>query len=137
MFLKMKITPILLTGLFGLALITGCKKEEGVGGTSYITGKVFVRQYNSNFTVKTDQYYATDEDVFIVYGDEEVYGDKVSTNYDGTFRFDYLREGNYKVFSYSEDSAGYPTKRMIPVIKNVKISGRNKTVSAGTLVILK
>jgi hypothetical protein len=87
--------------------------------------------------VKTDQYYATDEDVFIVYGDEDVYGDKVSTNYDGTFRFDYLREGNYKVFAYSEDSAGYPTKHMIPVIKNVKISGKNKSVSAGTLVILK
>lgn len=126
-----------LAGLFCLALITGCKKEEGIGGTSSITGKVFVREYNSNFTVKTDQYYATDEEVFIVYGDDEVYGDKVTTNFDGTFRFEYLREGNYKVFSYSEDSAGYPTKHQIPVIKNVKIAGRNETVSAGTLVILK
>jgi hypothetical protein len=134
----MKIThPFLVTGLLCLTLITGCKKEEGVGGTNSITGKVLVREYNSNFTVKTDQYYATDEDVYIVYGDETVYGDKVSTNYDGTFLFEYLREGNYKVFTYSKDSAGYPTKHMIPVIKNVSLSGRNKTVSAGTLVILK
>lgn len=131
------ISGFTLLGLLFLVLFNACKKEEGIGGTSSITGKVLVRQYNDNFTVKTEQYYASDEEVFIIYGDEDIYGDKVTTNYDGTFRFEYLREGNYKVFAYSEDSAGYPSKKMLPVIKNVKIDGKNKTVSAGTIVILK
>jgi len=131
------ISGLALSSLLFMFLFNACKKDEGLGGTSTITGKVLVRQYNANFTVKTEQYYAADEDVFIIYGDEDVYGDKVTTNYDGTFQFEYLREGNYKVFAYSEDSAAYPTQHEIPVIKNIKIDGKNKTVSAGTIVILK
>jgi hypothetical protein len=114
-----------------------CKKEEGIGGTSSIKGKVLIRQYNSNFTELIEQYYAPDEDVFIIYGDDEVYGDKVTTNYDGTYEFDYLRDGNYKVFAYSKDSANYPTKHLIPVIINTSISGKKETVKAETIVILK
>jgi hypothetical protein len=117
-------------------LILSCKKEEGIGGTSSIEGRVVIRQYNVNFTDLVEQYYATDEDVFIIYGDDQVYGDKVSTNFDGTYRFDFLREGNYSVFSYSKDSANYPTKHLIPVIKHVRITGRKQTVNAGTIVIL-
>ncbi len=135
----MKINPIfalLLTFTIGFSSLS-CEKEEGKGGTNTITGKVAVRQYNANFTVLVEQYYATDEDVFIVYGDEEVYSDKTSTNYDGTFRFDYLREGNYTVYAYSEDSTNYPTQHEIPVLHDVVISGKNKEVNAGTIVILK
>lgn len=120
-----------------LLWLTGCEKPEGTGGTSAITGKVFIRQYNANFSVLQEQYYATDEDVFIVYGDDPVYGDKVSTHYDGTFRFDYLREGRYTVFAYSEDSANYPTQHEIPVLKTITISRKNTTYDVGNLIILK
>jgi hypothetical protein len=113
-----------------------CKKDEGIGGTSSINGKVIIRQYNSNFTDLIEQYYATDEDVFIIYGDDPSYGDKVTTNYDGTYEFNYLREGNYKIFAYSKDSANYPTKHLIPVIVNVSISGKKETVRAKDIVIL-
>lgn len=114
-----------------------CNKEEGIGGTSAITGKVIERQYNANFTVLTKEFYAPDEDVFIVYGDDPVYGDKVTTNYDGTYRFEYLREGNYTIFSYSEDSANYPSPQMIPVIKHIKITKKNQTVKAEDIIILR
>jgi hypothetical protein len=120
-----------------LILALSCKKEEGMGGTSSITGKVIVRQYNANFTNLVEQYYATDEDVFIIYGDDQVYGDKVSTNYDGTYRFDFLREGNYTIFAYSEDSVNYPTKHMIPVMKKVKITGKKQTIHADDIILLK
>ena len=113
-----------------------CKKDEGIGGTSSIRGKVIIRQYNANFTELTEQYYAPDEDVFIIYGDEPVYGDKVTTNYDGTYEFEYLREGNYKIFAYSKDSANYPTKHMIPVIVNASISGKKEKVMAKDIIIL-
>jgi hypothetical protein len=113
-----------------------CKKDEGIGGTSSIKGKVIIRQYNGNFTDLIEQYYATDEDVFIIYGDDPVYGDKVTTNYDGTYEFSYLREGNYKIYSYSKDSANYPTKHLIPVIVNATISGKKQTVAAKDIIIL-
>jgi hypothetical protein len=114
-----------------------CEKEEGKGGTSSITGKVLIREYNTNFTFKIEEYYATDEDVFILYGDDEVYGDKTSTNPDGTYQFEYLREGNYTIFAYSEDSANYPTKHEIAVMQQVKISGRKKEFIVPDIVILK
>ena len=121
--------------IFGMIAFS-CKKDEGIGGTSSIKGKVIVRQYNANFTELIEQYYATDEDVFIIYGDDPVYGDKVTTNYDGTYEFSYLREGNYKIYSYSKDSANYPTKHMIPVIVNASISGKKETITAKDIVIL-
>ncbi len=128
---------VLLTCMLACFLFVSCEKEEGQGGTSSITGKVIVRDYNTNFTALVEQYNAPDEDVFIIYGDDVVFGDKTSTNYDGTYRFDYLREGKYTIFAYSEDSANYPTKHKIPVISQVTISGRNKNVQANPIIILK
>jgi hypothetical protein len=127
------LTSAIITGLIAIS----CSKEEGTGGTSVITGKVIERQYNSNFTTLIEQFYAPDEEVFIVYGDDPVYGDRVTTNYDGTYRFEYLREGNYTIFAYSEDSANYPSQHPIPVIRQVKITGRNQTVAVDNIVILK
>jgi len=133
-----KTIQILLLVFIPISILTfSCKKEEGLGGTSTITGKVIERQYNANFTVLTKQFYAPDEEVFIVYGDDPVYGDKVTTNFDGTYRFEYLREGNYTIFAYSEDSINYPSPQMIPVIKHIKITKKNQTVTAEDIIILK
>jgi hypothetical protein len=118
-------------------LAFSCEKQEGIGGTSTITGRVIIKQYNDNFTTLMEQYPATDEEVFVVYGDDPVYGDKTTTHYDGTFRFEYLREGNYTVFAYSEDSAYYPTRHEIPVKKEVRISDKNQVVTVGDIIILK
>jgi hypothetical protein len=132
----MKRIPFIIALFIAFALIS-CEKDEGKGGTSSISGKVILRQYNSNFTILLEQYYASDEDVFIVYGNDVVYGDKTSTNYDGTFRFDYLREGNYTIFAYSEDSVNFPTKHEIPVIREVNITGKNQDLVVSPIVILK
>ncbi|HLO58326.1 MAG TPA: hypothetical protein VK179_06265 [Bacteroidales bacterium] len=123
--------------LFTLFVFISCEKEEGQGGTSSITGKVLVKKYNSNFTTLIEQYYATDEDVFIVYGDDDVYGDKTTTNYNGAYRFDYLREGDYTIYAYSQDSAYYPTQHKIAVMQKVTITGRNKDVRLPDIIILK
>jgi len=130
-------TAILISAvLIGFTTLS-CEKQEGIGGTSAITGKVLVRQYNSNFTTLMEQYYAPDENVFIIYGDDPVYGDKTSTNFDGTYRFEYLREGKYTIYTYSKDSAHYPTQREIPVIKQVEITKRNQEVKVSDIIILK
>jgi hypothetical protein len=127
---------ILKTLILACYLVPSCSKDEGIGGKSSITGKVIVRQYNANFTYLQEEYAAPDEDVFIIYGDDPVYGDKVTTNYDGNYRFEYLQEGTYSVYAYSEDSAKYPTQHKIPIIRQVKV-GKNQVVQAEDIVILK
>jgi hypothetical protein len=79
-----------------------CTKEPGKGGTSTISGKVKV--YDINGLGDTlDEYWAMDEDVFIIYGDnDETYDDKISCSYDGSYRFDYLTPGVYTLFAYSD-----------------------------------
>ena len=73
----------LLAVIFIIIIFSACKKEAGEGGNSSIYGKVYARDYNATYTVLQDEYYAQDVDVFIIYGDEQTYSDKVSTNYDG------------------------------------------------------
>jgi len=132
----MKKLIYILTAI-SVLIFFSCEKKEGTGGTSSIKGKVKVRDYNGNFTYLVGEFYSGDEDVYIIYGDDEVFGDRTRTNYDGTYRFDYLREGNYKIFAYSKDSANYPLDRKIAVIKEVKITGKNQVVEVEDIVILK
>ncbi|MBK9456483.1 MAG: hypothetical protein IPO24_13285 [Bacteroidetes bacterium] len=48
------------------------------------------------------EYYSPDEKVFIVYGDNTAFDDEVSTAYDGTYKFEYLRKGLYTIYVYSD-----------------------------------
>ncbi len=94
-----RIVPILLSLS---VLILSCNKEPGEGGTSSITGKVYVYDLNSTGLDTLDEYYIMDEDVYIIYGNEtNTYNDKFSTSFDGSYRFDNLTEGKYTIFSYS------------------------------------
>lgn len=83
-----------------LAIISACQKGPGEGGTSTIMGKVFVMNYNSSGQF-VDSFYAQDEHVYIIYGDEAYFGDDIKTSYDGTYEFPFLRKGPYSVFAYS------------------------------------
>ncbi|OFY89152.1 MAG: hypothetical protein A3K10_14035 [Bacteroidetes bacterium RIFCSPLOWO2_12_FULL_31_6] len=85
-------------------LISSCSKEEGEGGRASITGKVYAKNYNASFTQLLSQYYAPDEDVFIIYGDNTFYDDKITTDPNGVFEFKHLRKGNYTIFVYSKDT---------------------------------
>jgi len=80
-----------LKSFFGLiilfALFTiSCRKGEGIGGKATITGKVYVDYYNQSGSSVLKSFYARDEDVFIVYGDNTFYDDKFATHYDGSYR---------------------------------------------------
>ena len=122
-----------------VALIA-CEKGPGKGGTSKITGKIIVREYNRDFTIqKTPDYPGAKEDVFIIYGGDAVYGDKFETGYDGTYEFNYLREGSYTVYAYSKDSTkNYDlTSELIPVFKEVEVTNKDQTVEVPDIIILK
>jgi hypothetical protein len=115
-------------------LLISCKKEAGVGGNSTIYGKVYEKVYNSSFTQLLEEYYAPDTWVYIVYGDDRDYGDKVKTNYDGTYEFKYLRPGSYRVYSFSKDST-LQTGAKVGVIKDVEISKNKETIEVPDIII--
>jgi hypothetical protein len=82
--------------------LVSCLNEEGQGGISVVQGKIFkVLHPNNNFSLEADTFPAAKENVYIVYGDEPIYGDKMETGYDGFYRFKYLTKGTYKVYAYS------------------------------------
>lgn len=84
--------------------LASCKKPPGEGGFASITGKLYVRNYEETFTVLTSQYYAAGETVYIIYGDGQEVGNTVKTSYDGSFVFNFLRKGKYKVYALGKDS---------------------------------
>ena len=97
---------IFLTFAVIAGMSVACKKTAGEGGTSTIRGTVYVRNYNSNFSTLLGKYPGADFDVYIIYGDDATYGERIRSGPDGIFEFKYLRKGNYKVYVYSNDSIG-------------------------------
>jgi hypothetical protein len=126
---------LLITGIF-LAVSISCTKDEGVGGTATIRGKVIINDYNDDFSILLAKHNAAEEDVYIIYGDDKTFGDRVETNFDGTFEFNYLLPGDYSVFIYSEDSSTNLLYDTV-VIKKVTITRKDDVVDAGTLVKIK
>lgn len=86
-----------------LLIISSCSKKEGYGGKSTIYGKVLERKYD-DFGQFESEYYVAEQRVYIVFGDEDFYGDEIRTDYNGEFKFSYLYEGSYTVYVYSECS---------------------------------
>ncbi|MEA3494658.1 MAG: hypothetical protein U9R42_01340 [Bacteroidota bacterium] len=123
--------------VIAIFLLQSCEKTEGEGGTASIIGKVFVKDYNSEFTTLKAEYYAPDEEVFIVYGNDVVYNDNFKTHYDGTYLFEYLRKGKYTIFVYSKDSSGVSPSGIITVEKEVNITEEGQIVEIEDIIILK
>lgn len=131
--MKTKYTLLILI----LAFLFSCKERgEGPIGQAVIKGKIYVKDYNSTFSRVNDQYYGSKEDVFIVYGDDEVYGDNMETHYDGSYRFENLGLGTYTIYAYTEDST-LKTSNLIPVIKTVEITEEEQVVEVEDIVIAK
>ncbi len=128
----MKRNLVLTIFLLPFLLLVSCEKEAGEGGSSSISGYVHVTDYNSTFVIVQGEYDGADEDVYIIYGDDVTYGDKISAGPDGRFEFKYLRKGTYTVYVYSKDStlAGKHA-----VSKVIEITGRKQKVDAGTFEI--
>ena len=123
---------ILLSGM--TILLYSCEKEPGEGGKSTIYGKVFVKDYNATFTNLEEEYYGPDIWVYIIYGDDRDYSDRILTSYDGTYEFKYLRPGTYHVYAYSKDST-LQTNALLPVIRDVEVPKKKQEVEVEDIVI--
>ena len=123
---------ILLSGV-----LFSCTKEAGEGGNSTIYGKIIAHNYNAEFTNLKGIYPAADEEVYIIYGDDRSYGERVRSNYEGIYEFKYLRPGNYTIYAYSKDSTLTMASEMYAVIRNVKIDKDRQTVQAEDMKIFR
>ena len=130
-----------------------CDKAAGEGGTSIIEGQVY-KLYTSEIVVNEldsfgndttykiidTLYYQLDEgeDVYIIYDDNEgdIYDDKFKTDYQGRYRFEYLRKGEYTIYTHT-DSSDVDMTYTFPVFKHVNISSNNSTNTAGDFIIEK
>ena len=119
-------TSTVLLLAIGVLFVSSCTKPEGEGGTSTIQGKVYAFDYNGSGVLQ-DEFYAPDEDVYIIYGTEDNYhDDSYETSFDGSFRFQYLRPGTYTVFVYS-DCVSCPSGTEA-ISQTVEITGNNEDI---------
>lgn len=117
--------------------LLSCKKEPGEGGFASIEGKVLLKDYDATYTILQAEYYAAGETVYIIYGSGTEIGNTVKTSYDGSFKFNYLNKGNYKIYVLGED----PTKPYLSIPKEklveVTIGEKKQKVVLDDLVIIK
>ncbi|MDR1683220.1 MAG: hypothetical protein LBS25_07540, partial [Candidatus Symbiothrix sp.] len=114
--MKIPFSRVLL--LIFAGFFTACNQGEGLGGSSSIEGYVYnVVHQDDNYSFRTDTFPAVGKKVYLSFGDEAHVGEDTDAGQNGYFRFDYLHEGNYKVYALSETQFGEKTA----VIQSVKL----------------
>ncbi len=130
-----KMKNIFLLVIIGL-VITSCAKEEGQGGSASIKGFVYEYKINAFSLDTTARYAAADQDVYIIYGNEDTfYDDNIKTSYDGSFKFPYLQKGKYTVFVYEDCATCLSGKKEI--LRTIEITKKNQVIDLDTIDIRK
>lgn len=122
----------MLCVLFLVALLFACKKDEGRGGQATITGKVYAYDVNRN-GIRVDSGYMAGVRVYISYGNSNAVDDDTRTSFDGTYSFQWLNKGDYKVWVVSDDCIGCPLNQSSDVIQ-VKVNDKKETVTVRDLI---
>ena len=128
----MKNFLIICTIAFGFM---ACEKPAGEGGTSVITGKVYEvwlwydPTTSAAWDTSTPIQLAAEKEVYIIYSGEnsDVYDDSFDTHWNGEFRFEYLRKGDYTIYTYADSTDNSNVKYEYPIFKHIKISSHNST----------
>ena len=89
---------------FSTLLLVSCEQPEGYGGSAAVRGHIISKYYSDDFGTFIRSEPAIDEEVFLLFGDDENLGDRVFTSLTGSFAFEYLRPGSYTLYFMTEDS---------------------------------
>ena len=125
-----------------IIVFAACTKEAGEGGTSVIQGQVYkIHTFQNSTTGEIDTlYFQLDagKDIFIIYSDDEtdIYDDEFETDYNGRYRFEFLRKGKYTIYTYA-DSSDVNTTYDFPVFRHIEIKSNNSTNNLDDFVIEK
>ncbi len=120
-----------------------CKKDAGEGGTSVIEGQVYkIHTFQNSTTGEWDtSYFQLDsgKDIFIIYSDNEgeVYDDKFETDYNGRYHFEYLRKGDYTIYTYADSTDVSMIRHDYPIFKQITIGSNNSTNKVDDFIIEK
>lgn len=117
-----------------LYLCVSCNLGPGEGGTATITGKVKVLEYNGS-GILVNEYYAADEKVYLIYGEGTIQDDDQNTSYEGSYRFQFLRKGDYKIYVYSDCPSC--DGQVTTVFTDVSITKNGEEVTADEITIEK
>jgi hypothetical protein len=122
---------------YDLGVLNMLKTIDWDEGSAQITGRVFlINYYNStswpNLVVK-DTSFAQEKEVYLKIGIAGVYDERIRTRYDGTFEFNGLIPGNYRVYLYSEDVTG--ATQYIVKSFDVEITGEFQLTELGDIYV--
>jgi len=121
--------------VFSSLVFNSCTQDEGIGGNSHIKGLIIEKFYNNDFSVFQYEAPAKDEDLFLIFGDEKVVGEKTSTSNSGQFAFNYLWPGNYQLYYFSDDTS-IISPEQIEMIYPIVLE-RNQEFDLGTIYTYK
>lgn len=121
--------------IFSITAIS-CKKAPGEGGEANIIGNIWAQKWNATHTVMAGEGPGADVNVFIIYGSDITYGNKTTTNPDGTFEFQYLRPGQYTIYAYSKTpvTATNPNGK-IAIYVNTQITSKKQNDDVGRIQV--
>jgi len=126
---------VLITISAAALVLLSCSKFEGPGGKASIIGSVQGNKYDGAGNLLST-YPMMDYDVYLIYGNESgenFYDDDVSTSYDGSFEFNYLAKGNYRLFTYGK-CPSCPGGDTV-LIYNIEVTGKKEVIDLGTINI--
>ncbi len=132
---KINLLYIQIVLVISALVFVSCSQDEGIGGNSHIKGRLMVNYYNDDFSVclSGQPVPACDEDVFLLFGEDAVVGEDVTTSNTGNYEFEYLWPGKYTLYYYSDDTTGL-TDEKVPVIKEITLK-KNETLILDDLII--
>jgi len=125
-----------------ILLITSCEKPAGEGGTSKISGNVtyFTTSYNAQTgNMDTVYYPKANKDVYIIYSDNEneIFDDETETDWNGNFHFQFLRKGDYTIYTYVDSIVVNTVTYDYPIFKHITISENNSDIVLDSFIIIK
>ena len=120
--------------LFIVLCAVSCKKEAGDGGLATIQGHVYENLYDPSGGF-LEQIPAATENVYLIYGDNTTYDDRVDTDADGKYEFKGLQKGEYRVFAFSDCNTC--SSGSIEVGVDVEISDKKGTTAAADISVTK
>ncbi|MBL4658418.1 MAG: hypothetical protein JKX73_10490 [Flavobacteriales bacterium] len=94
-------------GIYLLILVSigfsSCKKEAGDGGLATIEGILYEDLYDPAGAF-SEQVPAAVKKVYLAYGDNTSYDDRVDTDANGKYQFKSLQKGEYRLYAFSDCS---------------------------------
>ncbi len=101
-------------------------------GRASIKGSITLTNYSGS-TIK-DISVAQEQEVYLIYNNHEFYDERIRTSYDGTFEFQNLILGEYKIFVYSDDVVTGGTEKEV-VSFSVTITETDEVIDLGSFNI--